>query len=399
MLTEKKNTQNVSLAILLATTFLPVTNIFNVIKIIIVFILCLNNKKHLYTSLWSTGKQIITIWLVGIILASLAVIAFEGGVNQITIIHETSRLIYYALVIYLCSKLSINLRFLFYCCVVVLSIHSVIQITQYLRLGIFDHYIETYYLMGNIENIHYQLATKNYYAFRSGSIFINPNVYVCYPYLSVGVFLEYYKRTKSWFPILMTIVAFVSVVLTGSRMGLVAFTVILGWYFIFGKKSDGNLPSKNYSISGPIFIVTILIISIFNWDKIASSADGMRAFSLDKAYASSGSTKIEGFVYYLTHADPIYWITGSLGNNSLNVQIDMEFGYIFAWFGIFGIIWYAKLLKLIHNTNSNFRVISTISVLAILLTAIGATSVLNMSVFPYICAISLTHIYDSSEDF
>ena len=293
--------------------------------------------------------------------------------------------------IFLCTRLQVTIKFLFYCCSIILGIHFVIQVTQYLHLGTFNHFIEQYYLSNNVDNIHYQFAIKSYYTFRSGSIFINPNVYVCYPYLSLAIFLDYNRRVKSILPLIMIIVAFLSIVLTGSRMGLMAFMIIIGWYSFFRPK---NLTSNNKQKGKTaIFVLAIILVLIFNWNKVISFADGMRAFNLDDAYAGSGSTKLNGFIYYLSHTNPLYWLTGSLGSNSLNIQIDMEMGYIFAWFGIIGIIWYVKLLKMVyHNNGSEFKVISTIATLSILLTAIGASSVLNMSVFPYICAISLTTI-------
>lgn len=400
MTTYKKETQPIALIILLATTFLPVTNSFNLLKTAIVFVLCLYNKGNQDSfSVWPIGKRIVTVWLICIVLASLSVVAVEGSVNQGIIVHEFSRLIYYSLVIYLCSTIHVNLKFLFICCAFVLSIHSIIQITQYLRLGTFNHYIETYYLAGNSENIHYQLATKSYYTFRSGSIFINPNVYVCYPYLSMAVFLEYYNRTKSWLPLVFTILAFVSVVLTGSRMGLGSFIIIIGWYFVYGRTLNEDTVYSRQRYAAPLVMALIIILLVFNWGTLTSSTDDLRAFNLTEAYSGSGASKLEGFIYYLTHANPLYWITGSLGSNSLNVQIDMEYGYIFAWFGVIGIIWYVKLLKTVYYNNYDFRILSTISVMAIMLTAFGATSVLNMSVFPYICAISLTSIIHHSGSF
>lgn len=290
---------------------------------------------------------------------------------------------------YLCSRLKVSIEFLFYCCSVVLCIHFMVQVTQYLRMGIFDPYIVKYYLAGNAENIHYQLATQVYYQFRSGSIFINPNVYVCYPYLSMAVFLEYRRQTNSIWAVLMCVVAFASVVLTGSRMGLGSCVLILGWYMFFGNKDRKRVASSNIV---PVLLGVVLIfIFLFNFDSIGSSTSDLRAFNLSEAYEGSGSTKLGGFIAYLSNCNPIYWITGSLGSQALNVQYDMELGYVFGWFGILGIIWYKDLIKLVyHNNRNEFKVLSTVATISILMTAIGATSVLNMSVFPYICVISLT---------
>lgn len=387
--------QSLTLLILLATTFLPATDIFNYLKIFIVLILYAISHKNEISDVEVKGKKIIGLWLASIAFAMVTVIACEGQFNQSAIVHELARVVYYTFVILLCSRLKISLKFLFYCCVIILSLHFMIQITQYFRLGIFDSFIETYYLSGNKDNIHYQLAIQQYYAFRSGSIFINPNVYVCYPYISLGVFLEYNRRTKSILPLIMILVAFLSIVLTGSRMGLGAFLIIIGWYILFRPKQTKRITRGN--IKSAIFVLALIISLIFRWDSLTSSFGDMRSFSLDEAYSGSGATKIQGFVTYLSLANPLYWISGSLGSNNLNIQIDMEFGYVFAWFGILGIIWYAKLVKMIYLNNREFNVLSTIAFLSILLTGFGASSVLNMSVFPYICSIALTTLVDKNK--
>jgi len=387
---------NFPFVILLATTFLPVNDTFNILKILIVSLLIISTKHPSDLSLAAIRwKNIIWMWLLSIIVATFSVFIFERHFNTGLLFHEIARIAYYGLVMFLCSKLRISLRFMFYCCAVVLSIHFLIQITQYYRLGVFDPYIVKYYLSGNANNIHYQLATQYYYEFRSGSIFINPNVYVCYPYLSLSVFLEYWRRTKSIVPKLMSLVAFLSVVLTGSRMGLGSCILIFGWFYFYGNEEKAR-NNANIVLSLLVGLVIVAFIAS-NWHDINSSASDFRAFNLREAYAGSGSAKLGGFLAYLTHCNPIYWITGSLGSNELNIQFDMELGYVFAWFGILGVVWYKKLIQTVyHNNRQDFKVLSTVATISILLTAIGATSILNMSVFPYICAISLTSVATSN---
>lgn len=384
---------NVALLILLATTFLPVSERFNLIKLLTIFLLCFYVPKPKYRTWFDKeGKGIIALWLISAIIASLGVLFVEGIFNQSWTFHEFSRILYYGLVMFLCSRIQIDLRFLFFCCCIVLGIHFTIQLTQYLKLGTFNHLIETYYISEeDIGKSHYQQAVSPYYSFRSGSIFINPNVYVCYPYLTLAVILEYYRQTRQLWPLLMIVVAFLSVVFTGSRMGMLAFIIITIWFFKFIGRNKRKRKTNN--IGTFIFILALVIVGIFFGEELINSMDDFRAFELESAYQSSGETKVSGFLIYLQYCNPFYWLTGSLGSKALNIQIDMEFGYIIAWFGILGIIWYSRLIKGIYRNNlQQFRVLSTIATLGILVTAIGASSVLNMSVFPYICAIALTNL-------
>lgn len=90
---------------------------------------------------------------------------------------------------------------------------------------------------------------------------------------------------------------------------------------------------------------------------------------------------------------PLYWVFGSLGSTRVNVPIDMEFGYVFAWFGIIGYYWYFKFIRLIYRKNkSSFPTLCIIMVLAILLTAFGASSILNMNVFPFIAVLAFVNL-------
>lgn len=389
----------VTLAIILFTTFIPSSGSMGMLKLAIVVLLCLfrlgNQLSNSYIALKRKQSQrIIFLWFVSIFLASIAVIVTEGGLNYATIGHEILRVIYYLCVIVLCFSITISLKQLFYACSIIILIHFSVQLSQYLSLGIFDQYIIQYYLSGDMNNQHYLMSMQLYDGgFRSGSIFINPNVYVCYPYLSLGVFLQYYRLNKGKISLIMIAVAFLSIVLTGSRMGMFTYIFIIAWYFFYASKHIQVDESKKRSGSSWAFILGVVILGIFYIDDIMSYSEGMRAFSLESAYETSGSTKFQGLLGYCRLSNPLEWIFGSLGAYRLAIPIDMEWGYIFAWFGIFGFIWYLRLIKLIYCYHRrNYPIISSISAFSIIMTAIGASSVLNMSVFPFICAISFTNI-------
>lgn len=399
MLTEQNNKQKTNwfvLLIVLLTTFIPSSGSMGALKMGIIVALCLiraseRNSDPYVTANRSKAQKIILLWFLSIFLAAGAVLLTEYGLDYNLIGHEITRVIYYLALIILCFNITISLKQLFIACSIIIIIHCTIQITQYYKLGIFDEYIIKYY-MEKTEgpNWHY-LATKQLYgaAFRSGSIFINANVYVCYPYLSLGVFLQYYRRTKGYLPMAMIAVAFYSVILTGSRMGLITCIFILAWFLWYSKKNT----AEKQSGKSLIVIIGALIVAIVCFDSIAEYSKDMRAFRLDDAYEGSGSTKVEGMLWRISASNPLEWIFGSLGAIRLAIAIDMEWGYIMAWFGLFGLFWYLKLIKLVYTYHrKQYPVISTVSAAAIVLTAMGASSVLNMSVFPYICAISFTNI-------
>ena len=371
-------------AIVVATTFLPSTNQFNILKMVIVFLLLLILNQGFMVN------KIFVFWSFNILLATLAVILYERNIVANTIVHEGVRVIYYAMIVTLCMRLKLSLKNLYIICVFVVCIHFSIQMTQFLDLGVFNSFIEQYYLAGDANNLHYVQAINDSYSFRSGSIFINPNVYVCYPYLSTGVFLQYYKTKNKYTPLFMAVIAFCSIVLTGSRMGIITYAcIILLFLLIEGKQQRGVTKFQ-------IVIVLLVVIAIINWNSLFPMISDMRAFELyDGTYEGSFSVKVQGVLSYLLLSNPLYWIVGSLGSSTTNFAIDMELGYIFAWFGCMGFYWYIKLLKTLYKWHcKDFEIISKVTLFSVVLTGLAASSVLNMSVFPYICVIALTRLYE-----
>lgn len=382
---KKKNT--LILLIILLTTFFPSTTIFNFLKMVIASVLLIFNlnKSHLYID------KIFFLWAINIILATFVVGLFENTFAVNKLIHEFVRIIYYAVLVSLCCNIKFSLKDLYIGCTFIILVHFTIQLTQYLKLGIFDNFIETYYLAGNADNIHYVQSQSTAYAFRSGSIFINPNVYVCYPYLSTGVFLQYYKNHGSIFSLIMVIVSFFSVVLTGSRMGMVAMLCIIFIFLFFNKGlSDTKVQ---------LLLIGILVVVLFNIKDVIKMMGDLRAFNLgEEAYSGSLSIKLGGLKGYLRNANPVYWLFGGFGSKYTNVAFDFEYAYIFAWFGVFGCYWYLILIKKIYNSrNKMYPIINNITVVSVLLTAMAATSILNMSVFPYIAVISFPELIDTNQ--
>lgn len=383
-----------ALIILLLTTFFPANGTFNILRILIVIALFFITKETPKNDVLLRYRNLIIIlWFVSIIVAMAAVFFVEGDYNQTTLLHEIERLVFYTLLLFLCPRIRTTLSMLFWCCVGIIGIHFFIQVTQYLHLGTFDDFIRTYYVPDGEFHAHFSLAFSEE-GFRSGSIFLNPNVYVCYPYLSLGVFLEYFKRTRSSFVIVAILISFLSILLSGSRMGMVAYLSILLWFIFF----RGN----NNQYQNPLFYLGLLIffiVILFFINDIGSFMNNQRSFSFESAFEGSGGAKRNLFSLYLESSPPIYWITGSLGSLLYVYQIDMEIGYIFAWFGLLGVVWYYLLLKTIYKYNQpKFKIIGTVAIIAILATAMGASSILNLSVFPFICALTLSRIQDKIKE-
>ena len=94
-------------AIVVATTFLPSTNQFNILKMVIVFLLLLILNQGFMVN------KIFVFWSFNILLATLAVILYERNIVANTIVHEGVRVIYYAMIVTLCMRLKLSLKNLY----------------------------------------------------------------------------------------------------------------------------------------------------------------------------------------------------------------------------------------------------------------------------------------------
>ena len=125
--------------------------------------------------------------MVNIVLAVACVWLVEQSVAFNTVFHEISRVVYYALFVGICSRCKIQFDVLAKMCGALLLFHFAIQLTQYFHLGLVDHFIETYYLSGNSENLHYIQAVSDSYSFRS-DLFLSIPTYMS----SIRIFAPVY---------------------------------------------------------------------------------------------------------------------------------------------------------------------------------------------------------------
>lgn len=202
MIEKKESTVNTFVVLaLVATTFLPSTMSFHILRLGLVGFIFLVKR--------GTVDRIFGIWIMNIFLAALSVLLIEHSILTSKLIHEFTRVAFYALVVGVCRQTRVSLKTIYKVCVIVLAVHFAIQYTQFTGENTFNSFIINHYLAGDAGNIHFLQAVSSDYAFRSGSIFINPNVYVCYPSLCAGVFLEYIRlaavinKTRQYFDVIL----------------------------------------------------------------------------------------------------------------------------------------------------------------------------------------------------
>lgn len=368
--------------VLIFLTFIPTSSLTDIVQFIVVLILWIfNGDRHIDYSF--------LIWVLSFTLGISSVVLLENTIYTSFVLHELARLIYFALLVSVCRTVTMELKYLFQLCLIVILLHFSIQLGELLRIPQILSLIENIYLNGDITNAHYLLSQGSLGGgFRSGSIFINPNVYACYTYLSIGVFIQYthtYKK-KTLQYILMAL-CFFSVFLTGSRMGLASFFIIIFYYTIRYRSNSVRIVDWFFS---SILLFTLIILFISNYHSVLKFFLGARAFDFSSSYALSLGTKIDNFFYYIKNSNMVYLLFGCLGSYLSQIPVDMEYGYIIEWYGLLGLFWYFPLVFRPLRLNNITKIIGNTCVLAILLTAIAATSLLNIKVFPYICIIGFT---------
>ena len=256
---------------------------------------------------------------------------------------------------------------------------------QYFEL--FDTYkfLLNNYLDSGASTAHLDLAYGGRSNFRSGSIYINPNVYMLFPLIFVVVFLYDSNETKSIMPYLWIMASAMSIFLTGSRTGLVLFVIIFGFYVLSNKQNK----AKN------ITVLIVGVIALFLIFSLLGGSFDSRMFDINTE--DSFGIKFQGLIGYFKISNPAYWIFGSIAS-SVSVPIDMEFGYIVSWFGVIGLFWYFSLIKSLGTnikpgTKFYYRAIQAL----IIVNMISSSAILNMSFFPFLCLVVFPNIIGRKE--
>lgn len=171
--------------------------------------------------------------------------------------------------------------------------------------------------------------------YRLGGLYHNSNQCSKYITALIGLFLvnNFEREIKSNIPFFA--LAYVAVLLTGSRTGFVISTLIIVFYLFKSNFLDGG--------KRVFFILAMAVFAAYIF--FNGSASSLRGFDVAGGFHNSANTKFDTFNYYITHAsDPLTLLFGHLDTSLYNPPsdymsyFDSEYGcYIFAY-GVFGFI-------------------------------------------------------------
>lgn len=307
-------------------------------------------------------------------------VMMTGGLNTGVVIHEMMRMVFCALLVLTVSKLYVPFGTVYFATLVAFVPNFVIQVLEYIHFPGIISFIQQYYVTDPLTNlVHLEYATYTGADFRSGSVFINPNVYMIIPMLSMCVFFYKDRNRPSLLNTCLIVATFLSGLLTGSRTSIVVMATIMVIYY------------AKYSTGRSKFIMFAIVA--FAAIKFGSSLlDNSRALQVTDT--GSFEVKYMSFIWYWqnTASNPLLWITGSLGS-FLSIGMDSEWGYIYAWYGIFGLVWYLKYIKTMWYNNCYVECYSKLITISCAMTALTATVLLCMPIYSFAGLIAFSHLH------
>ena len=359
-------------------TLVPLTTLGNLLRLGIAGVLLLF-KDRSNSKLHKNMPLMFLAMVVGIFISFVTVTLVEGTADFSVTLHEMQRFAFYILLIIVVYDYKVPFKYIYWICISILLFNFAIQLLQFNGAEWVNDFIRQYYLVGS--DTHLELATTKYgtASFRSGSIYMNPNVYMVIPCSVLCVVLQANIKKPSILNYLFAVVCIWSLLLTGSRTTFIVAVAIVVIYFIL----DKNVGRIKWAI-----IAAGVLLLIINMDSLQ---ENYRIFDVSSGFDSSVGHKLSGFSAYLENANPIYFVTGSL-SSSFSPMIDAEWGYVFAYFGIIGLYWYVTFIMMLDRNKDTLPFLSVALRLVICLIACTATIVLCMPVFSFFCLIGLVEI-------
>lgn len=379
MLDAKERKQNkiagIELFLVACLSLLPTGGIYEYIKLAGVAVILV---ELLIRGALKLNNSLLTIIFIITFASSVALVfsVFSKSTDNSELMHELKRNGFLCGLIILSSNLKVDFKSIYRVCVFFILINTLIQVLEYMKVEAVFDFIETYYVTSGEESIHLELARyEGFLYFRAGSIFLNPNVYMVIPLVSMSVFLQHSILGRSWFNKLMIVVTCLSIFLTGSRTAVVITFALLIVYALC-------LQNR------PALKVTFVAVALLILAAISKLADTYRIFDVSSGLDNSLGTKLTLLLEYFNVAGPISLIFGSLGIGNIG-QIDFELGYIFAFYGILGVVWFALIVRSIKYESSVYTFITRALRIVLILMACTASVLLCMPICTFFLSIAL----------
>lgn len=317
-------------------------------------------------------------------------IVMVGEPHVSSLIHEFARIAMYFVIALPLGRIRLNRKELYIMSSILLTFNFIIQFLELIGVRWIFDFIKTYYHTGE-DLRHLNLAlNQTITSFRSGSIFINPNVYCPIALFCMAIqFFIIEKKILQRQPVtvlnyLILLIGSFSLLLTGSRTALLALGILMALFAakVFHTK--------------PLLIGVMGVIGIFVILRLVSM--DARAIMISSGMDDSFGTKMREFTRYLREVNPISYIVGNNSNiGSLEWGFDFEWGYVFVYTGIVGTVNYLKLHKklIARHCGENNPELYKYVLLALLCESMSATVLFNSYSYPLLALFVFSEgVYD-----
>lgn len=290
------------------------------------------------------------------------------------IIEELVRNIYYLLLLIIASNTIVTFNRIYLMAKILLIFNFTIQIFQYFKLFNINDYIMWIY--GGYWKFLNTTRFTDLQFFRSGSIYLNSNIYSKIAITFLIIFLQNIIFNHKKIDYIYILISIFSIILCGSRIGgVLLFITFIVFFWIV---STGIYRKVLY-----LFVSVIVSFILIVFIKV-------RAFNIFNDFVSSSSSlgyKLGVIRNYIFEIDFFNILFGSSPN--ISIPFDSEIGYLFGWYGVAGLLLFFLIIVFIlekgKNTNNNFFYISF--GLMILFNSITGGLILNIKLFPFILSI------------
>lgn len=234
------------------------------------------------------------------------------------------------------GKVRVRNVYLYICLIYII----VSQLVFLMGVPFLTAFFDTFYPLGSedtfsIGHIQNSITTATVFDYRLGGLYHNANNCAEYLNILLAFFLVVNQKLKNKTVLLFTIIAYIGVLLTGSRTGFVVASLIAYFGLI---RQGGYKGTVRY-----LFFALALIGMAY----IVNSGVVLRGLDVESGFHNSANTKWNTFVYYLTNEYNIIALLfghfdsslfeGQYGSSILG-YFDCEYGDLVYRFGFLGFL-------------------------------------------------------------
>lgn len=351
------------------------------------------------------NKELV-IPIIGIIIYSIVQAIFYD--SNMLLFKEITRNIVYLLILYGISNLYIDIQSYEKTWLYVLLFCLMIQLIQFFKIADINKYLSSFY---GVTEDSAAMRVSNYddlNLFRSGSIFVSINPYFKIVLVIFSMMLN--KRIRSHImknerKITATvgiIASVVSALFIGSRTCFLILAMCMIEYIILYHKT---LKHHDRRLMGFAVVLLIVLFAGGYVGKLFERVSNMRMFNIIQENGTTGSLehKFGAIKNFFDNGNAISWLFGRgiYSASSKIEQMDGDFGYMFAYYGIFGIAFLFLIVRAVYIKGKND--VTYNGMLGIMWTTVLCMSVitsgvyLNMRVFGSLIVMCFVNKY-SMED-